>query len=51
MAEKDKVKMAVVAGAAVAIKYKEENPRASESEIMSHITKRMERIIRKLEED
>ncbi len=51
MAKKDKVKMAVIAGAAQAIRYKEENPRASESEIMGYVTKRMESIIRDLEEN
>ena len=51
MAKKDKVQMAVIAGAAQAIKYKEENPKASESEIMSYVTKRMKRIINDLEGD
>lgn len=50
MAEKDKVKMAVVAGAAAAMEYKEQNPRASESEVMGYVTKKMVKIIRDLEE-
>jgi len=50
MDKKEKIKMAVVAGAANAIRYKEEHPNASESEIMGYVTKKMPRIIRDLEE-
>ena len=35
MAKKEKIKMAVIAGASYAIRYKEEHPNASESETMS----------------
>ncbi len=51
MAKKEMIKMAVITGAASAIKYKEEHPRASESETMSHITREMRKIIRNLEEE
>jgi len=51
MAEKEKLKMAVVAGAAAALDYKENHPNASESEVMHYITKKMVKILRDLEED
>jgi len=51
MTEKDKVKMAVVAGAAAAFDYKENHPSATESEVMGYVTKKMVKIIRDLEEE
>ena len=51
MAEKEKVKMAVVAGAAAALEYKESHPNASESEVMGYVTKKMVKIVRDLEEE
>ncbi len=51
MAEKDKVKMAVIAGAAAALEYKDEHPGASESEVIGFVTKRMVKIIRDLEQE
>ena len=50
MDKKEKIKMAVISGAASAIRYKEEHPNASESEVMRYVTKRMEKIIRDVEE-
>lgn len=49
--EKEFVKRAVVAGAAAALKYKERNPKATESEIMSHVIKEIKRILREIDED
>ena len=51
MEKKEKIKMAVISGAASAIRYKEEHPHASESEIMGYVTKKMPKIIKDLEED
>ena len=51
MVKKETMKMAVVAGAAVAMKYKEKHPNASESEIMNHVTQNMSRIIEDIGED
>jgi hypothetical protein len=50
MDKKEKMKMAVVAGASYAIRYKEEHPKATESETMSYVTKSMRKIIRDVEE-
>ncbi|GIU68675.1 MAG: hypothetical protein KatS3mg093_432 [Candidatus Parcubacteria bacterium] len=49
MAKKDFVKRAFIAGAGMALKYKEKKPNASESEVMSHVTKEMEKVIREIE--
>ncbi len=36
--EEKRMKMAVIAGASFAFKYKEKHPRAQESEVIQHIT-------------
>ena len=51
MAEKDKVKMAIIAGASYALKFQEKNPGASESKIMDHVSKNLNRIINDIEEN
>ena len=51
MDKEEKLKMAVVAGASYAMRYKEEHPNASESEVMGFVTKKMVKIIRDLEEE
>ncbi|MCX6749757.1 MAG: hypothetical protein NTW17_03390 [Candidatus Pacearchaeota archaeon] len=51
MVEKEIIKRALIAGAASALNYKEKNPHASESEVMSHVTKEMRKIIEEIEED
>ena len=48
--EKEKMKMAVISGAASALEYKEKHPNASESEVMGYVTKKMPKIIRDVEE-
>ena len=40
-----------IAGAAAALNYKEKNPNATESEIMSHVTREMKGMIRDIGED
>lgn len=51
MTEKDKVKMAVIAGASYAFRYQERNPNATESEVMDHVSKNMGKIINDIEEN
>ena len=51
MVEKEILKRAIIAGAAHAMDYKEKNPRASESEIMSHVTREMRKIIKNVEDE
>jgi len=51
MADEEMMKRAVIAGASCAIDYKEMHPRASESEIMSHVSKEMRHLIREIEND
>ena len=48
---KEMMKRAFIAGASCAIDYKERNPRSSESEIMSHTTEEMRRLLKEIEED
>ncbi|HLC78333.1 MAG TPA: hypothetical protein VJH92_04365 [Candidatus Nanoarchaeia archaeon] len=45
MANDKMVKIAVISGASEALKYKAKNPHASDSEVLSHITKNMKYII------
>ena len=49
MDKREKIKMAIIAGAATAFEYKEKHPDALESEVMSYVTKRTVKIIRDLE--
>lgn len=49
--EKQKLVMAVIAGASNALSYKERKPSATESEIMNHITRNIKEIISKIEEE
>jgi hypothetical protein len=49
MVKKEIIKRAFIAGAGVALKYKEKKPNASESEVMSYVTKEMEKAIREIE--
>ena len=51
MAEEKRIKLAVVAGASEALKYKEKNPRATEQEIIQNLTNRMSEIVRKLDNE
>ena len=52
MAEEEKTKtarMAVIAGAASALRFKEKNPRATEQEIIQHVTNNAEDIINRID--
>lgn len=48
--EKYKLKMAVISGASHAIKFKERKPRATESEVLQHITDQIDEILKKIDE-
>jgi len=47
----NKLKMAIISGAAHAIRYKEENPRATEQEVIQHVTEGVETILKKIDEE
>jgi hypothetical protein len=49
--EEDKkgIKMAIISGAAHAIRYKEKHPRATESDVIQHVTDEVENILEKIE--
>jgi len=49
--EEEYKKMAVISGASHALKYKERNPRASEQEVLQYVTKHIEEILRKIDEE
>ena len=50
MAEKESgLKMAIIAGAAHAMKYKTQNPNASESEVLKHVNSEIREILRKID--
>jgi len=49
MKKDEMLKRAFIAGAGTALKYKEKNPSAGESEVMSHITEEMEKLIEEIE--
>ncbi|MBI2043391.1 hypothetical protein HYT25_03315 [Candidatus Pacearchaeota archaeon] len=51
MADKEMVKMAVIAGASYAMRYKEEHPRASETEVLNFVAGETKKIIHELEKD
>jgi len=47
--EERRIKMAVIAGASHAIRYKERNPRANEAEVISAVTKEVNEILKKID--
>ena len=49
--EEDRMVMAVIAGAAHGIRYKEKNPRASEEEVIQHITETAKDILANIDEE
>ena len=48
MAEKKVLKMALISGAAHALEYKRQNPRASDEEAIQHVSRESDRIIKKI---
>ncbi|MEK6840834.1 MAG: hypothetical protein AABX79_02680 [Nanoarchaeota archaeon] len=51
MAKDGVIKRVFIAGAAAALNYKEKHPHAGESEIMSNVTRQMEKLIKDIEKD
>ncbi|MEK6800371.1 MAG: hypothetical protein AABY10_01985 [Nanoarchaeota archaeon] len=47
--ERYKLKIAVVAGASHAMKFKEKNPRAQTQEVIKHVTESVEEILNNLD--
>ena len=51
MEEDKRLKMAVISGAAHAMQYKEKNPRSTEDQVIQHVTKEVEKILEKIDEE
>jgi hypothetical protein len=51
METKKRIKVAIVAGASHALKFKEKNPNATEDQILQHITKESENILKNIDDD
>ena len=49
--EDKRLKMAIISGAAHALSYKEENPRASDEETIRHVTEEAKKILEKIDEE
>ena len=49
--EDQKLKMAAISGAAHALRYKGKNPKATEQEIIQHITENADEILKKIDEE
>ena len=49
MEEEYKIKMAMIAGATQAIKFKNRNPRASDQEIIQHVSEKSDEILNNIE--
>ena len=47
--EEKKLKMAVISGAAHALTYKTSNPKATEQEIIQHVTLKVDEILEKID--
>lgn len=51
MEEDKRLKMAIISGAAHAMRFKEKNPRASEEEVIKHVSDNTNEILEKIDED
>ena len=51
MGEKEIIKMAVIAGASYAMRYREEHPRANESEVINFVAGETNKIIHELNKE
>jgi len=49
--EDRRLKMAVIAGAANALRFKDKKPRATEQEVIQHLTENIDEIIQKIDEE
>jgi hypothetical protein len=48
--EESRLVMAIIRGAAEATKYKDENPRASEQEVIQHVTDSAKKMLEKIDD-
>lgn len=51
MKNEEQLKMAVIAGASHALKFKEKNPRVSDSEVLSYVSGDVRRILAMIDSD
>ena len=51
MAKKEKIKIAVVAGASRALKYKALHPRATDEDAIQHVSREVDEIIENLDKE
>ena len=49
--ENKRLKMAIIAGASHAIKFKEMNPRSSEADVIKKVTNDIDKILEKIDEE
>ena len=49
--DEKRIKVAIISGASHAIRYKEKHPRATEEEVIQHISKKAGEIMDKIDED
>jgi len=49
--EKKRLKMAIISGASHAARYKESHPKASEEEVISYVSKEVDKILEKIDEE
>ena len=49
MATENKVKMAIISGASLALRLKQQNPKSTDSEIMQEISYEMKNILKKID--
>lgn len=49
--EEKRMTMAIISGAAHALKYKEENPKSSDHDAIQHVTDNAKEIISKIDEE
>lgn len=49
MDKENELKMAIIAGASYAIRYKEKHPRATEDEVIQHIAGKVKEILQKID--
>ncbi|MDO8460520.1 MAG: hypothetical protein Q7S74_05395 [Nanoarchaeota archaeon] len=49
--DQQKIKMALISGASHALKYKQENPRATDTEVVGHIAREAKIILGKLDQE
>jgi len=49
--ENKKLKMAIISGAAHALRHKQENPKLSEEEVLKYVTEEANNILEKIDEE